>query len=177
MSSKLGVQNIAHTNGTNAMTISSGGIVIPKGVIMQVNAIDTDQNFTASGGFAKIEWETVEIDTISGWDSTNHRYTPNVAGYYLVGGAVRILLSNILSLVTLAVRKNGSNSADTHLRNQFQSNSDAYSNGSYAIPTGLMQMNGSSDYMEVFFDGDENAVFHDSPDIKSFFFAQLVHAT
>ena len=25
MSSKIGVQNIAHTNGTNAMTISSGG--------------------------------------------------------------------------------------------------------------------------------------------------------
>ena len=27
MSSKLGVENIAHTNGTNAMTISSGGVV------------------------------------------------------------------------------------------------------------------------------------------------------
>ena len=27
MSSKLGVQNIAHTNGTNAMTVSSGGVV------------------------------------------------------------------------------------------------------------------------------------------------------
>jgi len=26
MSSKIGVQNIAHTNGTNAMTISSGGV-------------------------------------------------------------------------------------------------------------------------------------------------------
>ena len=26
MSSKLGVQNIAHTNGTNAMTVSSGGV-------------------------------------------------------------------------------------------------------------------------------------------------------
>ena len=26
MSSKLGVENIAHTNGTNAMTISSGGV-------------------------------------------------------------------------------------------------------------------------------------------------------
>ena len=27
MSSKLGVENIAHTNGTNAMTISSGGVI------------------------------------------------------------------------------------------------------------------------------------------------------
>lgn len=27
MSSKIGVQNIAHTNGTNAMTVSSGGII------------------------------------------------------------------------------------------------------------------------------------------------------
>ena len=27
MSSKLGVENIAHTNGTTAMTISSGGVI------------------------------------------------------------------------------------------------------------------------------------------------------
>ena len=27
MSSTIGVQNIAHTNGTNAMTVSSGGVV------------------------------------------------------------------------------------------------------------------------------------------------------
>ena len=40
MSSKLGVQNIAHTNGTNAMTISSGGVATfpnnPSGIITPI---------------------------------------------------------------------------------------------------------------------------------------------
>lgn len=50
MSSKIGVQNIAHTNGTNAMTIDSGGGVYVKDHIVQVKhsqtgAVDfTDSN-------------------------------------------------------------------------------------------------------------------------------------
>ena len=177
MSSTIGVQNIAHTNGTNAMTINSNGIVIPKGVILQVKATELNQAYSASSGQVKIQWEAVEIDTISGWDATNHRYTPSVAGYYLVGGALRGQFNNILSLMTMIVRKNNTTNAETDLRNQFQSNSDAYFNGSYPIPTGLMQMNGSTDFMEVFFEGEEDANLNDTNSIKSHFFAQLVHAT
>jgi len=176
MSSTIGVQNIAHTNGTNAMTISSGGIVIPKGVIMQVNAIDTDQAFTA-GSAVKIQWETVEIDTISGWDATNHRYTPSVAGYYLVGGSMRGAMSNVLSSVAIFVRRNGVANDAHELENRFQSNSDTFYNGSYPLPSGLVQMNGNTDYIEVFFQGEENISMHDASDIKSHFFATLVHAT
>jgi len=176
MSSKIGVQNIAHTNGTNAMTISSGGIVIPKGVIMQVNAIDTDQAFTA-GSAVKIQWETVEIDTISGWDATNHRYTPSVAGYYLVGGSMRGAMSNILSSVAITIRRNGVANDAHELENRFQSDSDTFFNGSYPLPSGLVQMNGNTDYIEVFFDGEENISIHDANGIKSHFFATLVHAT
>jgi len=177
IASNLDVGTIRATNGTSAMTINSSGIVIPKGVILQVKATNTDQAYSASGGQAKIQWEAVEIDTISGWDATNHRYTPSVAGYYLVGGSIRASLQNVLALVTVIVRKNNTTAPETDLRNQFQSNSDAYFNGSYPIPTGLMQMNGSTDYMEVFFDGDEDINLHDTADIKSHFFAQLVHAT
>lgn len=45
MSSKLGVENIAHTNGTNAMTISSGGVATftnpPLGTGSMVKILDT----------------------------------------------------------------------------------------------------------------------------------------
>jgi hypothetical protein len=177
IASNLDVGTIRATNGTSAMTINSSGIVIPKGVVLQVNAIDTDQAYSASSGKVKIQWETVEIDTISGWDATNHRYTPNVAGYYLVGGSMRASMSNLLSSVAIIVRRNNVANDAHELENRFQSNSDTFYNGSYPIPTGLMQMNGSSDYMEVFFDGEENISIHDASDIKSHFFAQLVHAT
>ena len=39
MSSKLGVENIAHTNGTNAMTISSGGAITATNNIVAPNLI------------------------------------------------------------------------------------------------------------------------------------------
>ena len=177
MTSILKVDNLQNTSGTSAMTINSSGIVIPKGVILQVKATELNQAYSASSGQVKIQWEAVEIDTISGWDSSNHRYTPSVAGYYLVGGVLRGQFDNILSLMTMIVRKNNTTNAETDLRNQFQSNSDAYFNGSYPIPTGLMQMNGSTDYMEVFFEGEENANLNDTNSIKSHFFATLVHAT
>ena len=45
------------------------------------------------------------------------------------------------------------------------------------LATGLMQMNGSSDYMEIYVSSDESATLHDSATPKSYFFAKLVHAT
>jgi len=171
------VDAIQSRGSSDSAITFNGGFITPRCVIMQVKATNTDQAYSASSGQVKVQWETVEIDTISGWDSSNHRYTPSVAGYYLVGGALRGQFNNILSLMTMIVRKNNTTDAEVDLRNQFQSNSDAYFNGSYPIPTGLMQMNGSTDYMEVFFEGEEDAVFHDTSDIKSHFFAQLVHAT
>ena len=41
MSSKIGVQNIAHTNGTNAMTIASDGGVYVKDHVLQVKNFQT----------------------------------------------------------------------------------------------------------------------------------------
>ena len=41
MSSKLGVQNIAHTNGTNAMTVASdGGVYVKDHVVQDKNVMD-----------------------------------------------------------------------------------------------------------------------------------------
>ena len=77
------VDAIQSRGSSDSAITFNGGFITPRCVIMQVNAIDTDQ--AVSGGSTdKIQWETVEIDTISGWDATNHRYTPSVAGYDLV---------------------------------------------------------------------------------------------
>jgi len=179
MSSKLGVQNIAHTNGTNAMTINSNGIVIPKGVILQVQASDTDQSFNPSSGFGKVEWESVEIDTIGGWDTTNHRYTPSVAGYYLCGGSVRVLTSGAFQTGSFEIRKSDSSTGVSSgaIRTQFQFSSDIITNTELPLPTGMLEMNGSTDYIEVFVDSDETITLHDNADRRSHFFAMLVHAT
>jgi len=175
MTSILKVDNLQNTSGTSAMTINSNGIVIPKGVIMQVIASDTDQAVGASN--TKIQWESVEIDTISGWDSTNHRYTPNVAGYYLVGGGLRLGVGTVNNYINVQIKRNGSDSVDDVIEAQYQVTSDLFTNGVYTCGTGLILLNGSSDYIEMWVQGDEAMTAHDISSQKSHFFAQLVHAT
>jgi hypothetical protein len=41
----------------------------------------------------------------------------------------------------------------------------------------MLEMNGSTDYIEVFVDSDETITLHDNADRRSHFFAMLVHAT
>tara|TARA_R100000734_G_C3250474_1_gene52226 strand:+ start:58 stop:609 length:552 start_codon:yes stop_codon:yes gene_type:complete len=182
--SNLLVQNIKHTNGNTAMTVNSNGLILPKIPILQVNASNTDQAYTGQNSASiKVQWETVQVDTLSGWDSSNHRYQPTVAGFYLVGGVLR-MNTNINQVIAIRVKKNGAadsgSGVDVENTLFIQLNgpdADAYNNGSYPIPTGLMEMNGSGDYMEVFFASEEDCTLHDSSATKSHFFAQLVHAT
>ena len=178
MASILKVNTIQHTGGTTGLTINNSGLIIPKMPILQVNATNTDQPVTG-GTDTKGEWETVEIDTLSGWSTSNHRYTPTVAGYYLVGGTIRALLNTVVDFVSIAVSKNGfdTNDATDMLRQQFNHQNDTIEASSLPIATGLIEMNGSSDYIEVFFKTDEDCSLHDAAAPKSFFFAKLVHAT
>ena len=177
-SGNLDVGTIRSANGTSAMTINSSGLILPKMPILQVSATDTDQSMSA-GTNTKVQWETVEIDTLSGWSTSNHRYTPTVAGYYLVGGTIRAGLTGVNDFVSIAVSKNGfdTNDAVDMLRQQFNHQSDTLESGSLPIPTVLIQMNGSGDYIEVYFKTDEACELHNTAAPKSFFFAKLVHAT
>ena len=179
MTSILKVDNIQNTTGTSALSINSNGIVIPKGVILQVTASDTDQSFDPSSGFGKVEWESVEVDTISGWNTSNHRYTPTVAGYYLCGGSVRVKTSGNFQTASFEIRKSesGTGVSSSAIRTQFQFTSDLMANSEIPLPTGILQMNGSTDYIEVFVDADETITLHDNADRRSHFFAMLVHAT
>ena len=176
--STLFVNNIKHTGGTSGITINSSGLVLPKTPILQVAATDTDQSVSGVTD-TKVEWETVEIDTLSGWSASNHRYTPTVAGYYLVGGTIRCGLTGVNDFVSIAVSKNGFNTNDgtDMLRNQLNHQSDTLESSSLPIPTGLIEMNGSGDYIEVFLRTDEACTLHNTAAPKSFFFAKLVHAT
>ena len=182
MASELHVDAIKHSGGTSAMTINSSGLVIPKTPILQVNALDTNQTVNAQQN-TTVQWEAVEIDTLNGWDSSNNKYQPSVAGYYLVGGVIRFsMTSTVNARARMWVAKNGSvsTSGDNALNNlhiQFQFNTDIIGNSSFPIPTGFVELNGSSDYVTVVFETDETINIHDSTFGKSYFFAKLVHAT
>ena len=177
MSSRILVDEIyGKTSNSSALTIGSNGLVTPKAVAFQVEATDTDQSYSASA-YAKVTWETVVLDTGSYWDATNHRYTPQVAGWYLFGGTVRVQFPSSVAFVAFNISKNGGTNDGVALMSQIQAGSDTFSNGEYPLPTGMIQLNGSSDYVEVYFQSDEGATLHDGATRKSYFWGHLVHAT
>jgi len=175
MASELHVDSIKHSGGTSSMTITSSGVMSAKTAIMQVEAEDIDQTVGASN--TKVEWERVIIDTLNGWSTSNHRYTPTIAGYYLVGGCLRLRMDTINSFFNIQIKKNGSDAAINVIESQHQMTSDTINHGVYPCSTGFIEMNGSSDYIEMWVQGDESMTAHDSTTQKSHFFAQLVHAT
>ena len=178
MASIIGVQELQHTNGTSAMTIGSNGLIQPKQVAFQVTGTDLDQSISASTN-TTIQFDaSPDLDTGGYWDATNHRYTPQVAGWYFFGGAIRIVMSTINGVLSFVIRKNGStSSSDDFLKIQFQYDGDRLYNGSYPLPSGMLHLNGSTDYVDVMVNTEEASTLSDHSGVKSFFNGSLVHAT
>ena len=177
----LNVGTIKEATGTNtAITIGSNGLIQPKQVAFQVEALDTDQSVSASGT-TLLEFPTTNLDTGSYWDATNHRYTPQVAGWYFFSGLARCKFSTGApagnSVLSFHLRKNGSSSVANSILLQHQTTSDIITNGNYPFPTGMFQLNGSTDYVEIRASGEEAFTFSDSTTVRSIFSGFLVHAT
>tara|TARA_R100000655_G_C2915470_1_gene181323 strand:+ start:142 stop:669 length:528 start_codon:yes stop_codon:yes gene_type:complete len=174
--SKLQVETISHTNNTTSMTINSSGLVLPKKPILQVRATNTDQAISAST-ITKVDWGVVEVDTLSGWSTSNNRYTPTVAGYYLCSGSLRFATSTAERIRSWISKNGNTTNSNNSLHVGFQHSADTIDNSTYPLATGLLEMNGSSDYIEVYVEAEEAITLHDSTYAKSFFFSKLVHAT
>ena len=170
------VNTLKHTGGTTGLTINSSGLVLPKTPILQIRATNTDQAISAST-ITKVQWQTVEIDTLGAWDSSNNRYTPTVAGYYLCSGSLRFSTTTAERFRSWISKNGNTSNSNQSLHVGFQHSADTINNSTYPLATGLLEMNGSSDYIEVYVETEENITLHDATYSKSFFFAQLVHAT
>ena len=102
--------------------------------------------------YTKIQLASASIDTASGFDSSNYKYTPNVAGYYVVLAKARLYTNpggaNELKQETLALYKNGS-----HTEEQIGADrrDGSYPYAADATFQGIVSMNGSSDYLEFYF--------------------------
>lgn len=110
------------------------------------SAYATNTQSLSSLTFVKIQFNTEEFDTASCYDnSTNYRFTPNVAGYYQV---------NVVS----AIGNTGSTVANTQLICAIFKNGSAFKvggttllNNTYdmvASVSALVFLNGTTDYVE-----------------------------
>jgi hypothetical protein len=103
------------------------------------SAVQSSAQTLTSSTLTKLQFQTEEFDTASCYDNaTNHRFTPNVAGYYQITAAVSVATSSTGVLVT--IYKNGSRFKD-----------GVYPiNSNNAVVSALVYLNGTTDYVEAF---------------------------
>ena len=90
--------------------------------------------------WTKMQFQSEEFDTASCFDSTtNYRFTPTVAGYYQVNGALQ---NNSTATVAMGIYKNGS------IFKQVNNTTSALYNSGFV--SALIYMNGSTDYIELY---------------------------
>ena len=142
MASVIKVNNIQNTQSVDAITINSSGFVLPK--IPAFRAELSSNQTVSHATWTKVSFATEVLDNAGWYDTSNYRYTPQEAGWYLftlnlfqgfgTGNSTRRIG---------AISKNGS-----HQRvwdDVITSSDDKLSNGSI-----LLQANGSSDYFEAY---------------------------
>ena len=100
------------------------------------NAAQTITNSTT----AVMQFDTEYFDTDNCYDTSNYRFTPNVAGIYLINSSVQI--ASLSGIISLDIRLNGSRYANMALNLQA-------SGLQTACNSVLVSMNGSSDYVDI----------------------------
>jgi hypothetical protein len=186
MSSTIGVQNIAHTNGTVAATVSSSGVVgftnAPTGIgntpcfsATFSSPLNSQTNNTA----VKVRFNNTTFNQGGGvFDTSNYRYTPGVAGVYMFGTTVNMKDSgdnNNLQQQNVAIRKNGSDIFTNRIQLAAQSGDYGLQGSAYnaiLTVTGLVQMD-TNDYVEVW-GACYNANFDVRPEFSRFYGFKLV---
>jgi len=168
--------------GTITTSTGSGTITIPSGVTLSGGGIDNTPAFQAylgakqtvsSGSTTKINLNTEVFDSDSMYDaSTNYRFTPTTAGKYFCFLNVEVSWDSGYGDVAEAeIQKNGSSA----LRSRFilQTGTD---NGFYGVQnvSGILDFNGSSDYIEGYAKYDGNSPFFVHGSNKTFFGAYKI---
>ena len=116
-------------------------------------ATQANTGFSASSD-SKIAYATEIFDTDNCYDnSTNYRFTPTTAGKYFVFANIAFDSDSAYARHQIKIYKNGSHHArsQTKLTGNYFANSDTALNIHYVV-----DMNGSSDYLEIYGFLDQN---------------------
>ena len=142
---------------TNTSTIALGAsgdtVTVPNGALTGQNYPAFEAHLGSSQLFSdntqvKINFNTKDFDTDNCYDNTtNYRFTPNVAGKYFVFSCVRFdgRQTTNLNLIHLQIYKNGS----VYKANQSYFIASYIRQMSVTI-NAVIDMNGSSDYLEMY---------------------------
>jgi hypothetical protein len=163
--SKLETNTIDTVSGTSNLTIgstNSSTVTFENGAVTghmypafeaRLSSVQT----VSDGVDTKVQFDTEVFDTNNCYDnSTNYRFTPTVAGKYMIYGSVRgsanTNLSNLSKVMTF-IYKNGSEYT-SQFRIDFRNNNGTQASTSFSQ---VLELNGSTDYVEIYSQSDVSA--------------------
>ncbi len=130
---------------TGVLLVANGGsgVAAQPGFVANLSA---DQTAVVTATWTKVNTSNEVFDTTSNFDNaTNYRFTPTTAGKYLVNMKGYIAIMAASSQMVLGLRKNGSSHKLFTVTNFSTGTAPLYANGSVVV-----DMNGSTDYLEMF---------------------------
>ena len=149
MTSKLKVNLINDSGDNNIITSDGSGNLTTQKILYPAFEASLSSDQTISNNTqTKVQFNTEDLDTDSCYDnSTNYRFTPTVAGNYFVYSFLTIGQgSNVGIAGQIYIYKNGSSVRETQ--------TNVYNNNVLNITSlhisSIINMNGSSDYLEIF---------------------------
>ena len=132
------------SNFTQTLPAATGDVMV-SGNMPAFSVSRTGSNQSISNNTAtKVQLNTEEYDTNNNFDSTtNYRFTPTVAGYYQINGAIG-LNATTMGITIVFLYKNGSSyKRGTDIRT-------TQSGDSVGVVSSLVYFNGSTDYIELY---------------------------
>ena len=139
-----GVLQLASGTG-NLVTIPSvTGTMMVSGNMPAFSASRTTNQSFSANTWTKIQFNSENWDTANCYDSsTNYRFTPNVAGYYLITLSCDMLFTGTATVAGIGINKNNAYYSYSPVFYGTM-NSGLGFNGSWVI-----NFNGSTDYVEA----------------------------
>ena len=116
---------------------------------------------TTSG--TKLNFDTESYDIGSNYDTSNYRFTPTTAGKYLITASIRLSGNVTITNCQLYIYKNGS----VYNRSTQGFNGDS---SPMLTNTDTVEMNGSSDYIELYFYHNQGSNLDISGSVQNTYF-------
>lgn len=147
-----GVETFTNKTLTSpVMTAPALGTIVSGNVDAAIGGVRPAFGATATGGqsigtvsYAKIQYSTEVFDTNANYDpTTNYRFTPSVAGVYIITASATMSSMGVNNLFQIDIRKSGTSVAKS-------TDSPGGTSQPSVCASCVVQMNGTTDYIEVY---------------------------
>jgi hypothetical protein len=166
-----GSLNLVSADGASDLTLTfpaTTGTAMVSGNMPAFSAIKTSNQSITGSTWTKITFDSEQFDTASCYSSS--RFTPNVAGYYVINCNIFITTPSTSSYIQHAIYKNGSLFS---LITETQVTTVSY----VSVPGSvLIYLNGSTDYIEIYMQPGFNATVYGDATPYTYFQGYLVRA-